>query len=497
MNKLKILFISIVIILLGFASYAGYQVAFGGFTILDSDVVEIAFSENIASYNPYTFVETNDQRLRYIYEPLVKFDSDLNIKPSLVSSFGQLEPTVWEFKLKENIYFHDGTKLTAEMVRNSLARAKTLEAMEALTDTISTMKVVDEYTFIVNTTIVDSLFLSKLTHIYITPDGYTPDELIAAPIGTGQYKVKKIYPNELHLVAFENYHGALPKFKKLILSYLEDQIDRVNSMNTQKSLLIVHTVPVSFVDKIDQTKFTVKSTPNNAVNFFLFNFNRPLFKNLKKRTFLLSLFDDTTILRITDNQAKPTDQFVGSGVFGFNADILVDNFETEEDTIKASQRSGIIGAKVNIALSSDLPVFKEVIEQKLFKAGMLPTVNLLDPADLTNKDVIKNYDMIFMGWKSDSGDAVSFFENIAVTDGGLNLGNYSNRNLDKLVEQIKSETDEELRRDLLMQAMEIVSITDPIGVPVFEGVNIYGVNNSYEYTQRLDGFIDINNLKQI
>ena len=150
-----------------------------------------------------------------------------------------------------------------------------------------------------------------------------------------------------------------------------------------------------------------------------------------------------------------------------------------------------------IAVSEDLAIFKELIEQKMFKVGVVTIIDLIPNSELLNKEKLSNYDLIFIGWKSDFGDSISFFENIAISNAGLNLGGYRNKKLDNLVTEAISSKDDITRRSLLNEAMTEVSVTNPIGIPLFESVTIYSVNKNYSYKQRLDGIIDINNFTKI
>src|SRR5262245_38638077 len=51
-----------------------------------------------------------------VYEMLVNRDKQLNIVPVLAVSWQQVGPTVWRFKLRPNVKFHDGAPFTADDV---------------------------------------------------------------------------------------------------------------------------------------------------------------------------------------------------------------------------------------------------------------------------------------------------------------------------------------------------------------------------------------------
>src|SRR3546814_14746216 len=49
-----------------------------------------------------------------IMDPLVRTNKDLKVEPALATEWEVLEPTVWEFKLREGVRFHDGDTFDAD-----------------------------------------------------------------------------------------------------------------------------------------------------------------------------------------------------------------------------------------------------------------------------------------------------------------------------------------------------------------------------------------------
>ena len=57
------------------------------------------------------------------YEGLVRLDKESKLEPELALSWEAVEPTVWRFKLRPNVKFHDGGAFTADDVVFSFNRA--------------------------------------------------------------------------------------------------------------------------------------------------------------------------------------------------------------------------------------------------------------------------------------------------------------------------------------------------------------------------------------
>jgi len=62
-----------------------------------------------------------------MFDTLTKFDSDMNIEPSIAESWERLSDLSVKFNIRKGIKFHNGDELTAEDVKYSLERAMASE----------------------------------------------------------------------------------------------------------------------------------------------------------------------------------------------------------------------------------------------------------------------------------------------------------------------------------------------------------------------------------
>src|SRR5688572_25745484 len=54
--------------------------------------------------------------LQYFFDKLVEYDDKLKVRPALATSWRLVDDTTWEFKLRQNVKFHDGSAFTADDV---------------------------------------------------------------------------------------------------------------------------------------------------------------------------------------------------------------------------------------------------------------------------------------------------------------------------------------------------------------------------------------------
>ena len=98
---------------------------------------------------------------------LDRVDSNLEFVPALATAWRLVEPTIWEFELRPNVRFHDGTPFTAADVVFSFARAKTElpVGFAGRIESIAAVRAIDEHTVRIETKFPDPQLWEKVRHI--------------------------------------------------------------------------------------------------------------------------------------------------------------------------------------------------------------------------------------------------------------------------------------------------------------------------------------------
>ena len=170
-----------------FAASAAY--AQGG-----GELVIVANQEPQSMQAQVTYKEINSVGLRNVIEQLTRLDDDTGeVLPMLATSWEQVEPTVWHFKLREGITFHDGTPLDGEAAAVGINWAWSPDNNYDIRANMGpqiTAEAVDESTVAVITAAPDPLLpkrmylggISSAKQILEDPGSYD-----VHPIGTGPY----------------------------------------------------------------------------------------------------------------------------------------------------------------------------------------------------------------------------------------------------------------------------------------------------------------------
>ena len=142
----------------------------------------------------------------YIYEPLVDYDKDFKVVPRLATEWEQVSPTLYRFKLRPGVKFHDGAAFTADDVVFSVHRAMAPTSnYKAYTTGIKEARKIDDLTVEIETSAPNPVLLRQLPNVFIMNKAWSEKNNIAKPQdfvnkeetfgarntnGTGPYKLK-------------------------------------------------------------------------------------------------------------------------------------------------------------------------------------------------------------------------------------------------------------------------------------------------------------------
>jgi len=474
----------------------------------------------LLGFEPTIFDPFTRQRLNNIYETLIKPDKDLNMMPALAISWGLLDDTTWEFNLRKDVKFHDGSKLDSLDAIYSIDRAVSGEnsQLKDLLSTIKEVKRVDVQTIQITTYKPDPLLLQRLSTVYIVPEEFD----VAKHVGTAAYKISS-YDSEdgtLVLEKFDDYWGKkvsgeaefVGKFKKATFLTISDKDERIAALQSGRADVLAY-VPYDLVDSLPKDKFDTFSVPSLEVQFLVFNFKDSLFKDVKFRKALDAVVDRNAFAEFVGKYAHGVNQFVSSGIFGYDPKIGGDVSTVDEKVVnKAGQVSGAAwqvgayaaervfaeagqaGVSVSVLLPMGLDSLGDFLTKQFEKIGLKTDLQYVKSE--VYEDVLKkvHYDLYFLGFKSELGDASDFLKSVVHTGSPYNFTNYSNSAVDKLIEEQEVTMNAKERLSYLQEAMKILVEDDVFGVPLLEYEIVYATKKGLSFEPRIDGFVYLNDL---
>ena len=162
--------------------------------------------------------------LASLYSTLVKTDPQGQIVCDAAESYEQVDDTTWHFTLRQDVYFTNGTQMTADDVAYTINSLRDSEKHYALSGDFSFMQVevLGDFEFNIITDYAFPSLPLRLNYIKIVPSAYVEevgDEgFAAAPIGSGPFKFVS-WDTAGGMIVLErntDYYGKVPSIERIV-----------------------------------------------------------------------------------------------------------------------------------------------------------------------------------------------------------------------------------------------------------------------------------------
>ena len=198
-----------------------------------SDTLTIAVSTDMTSMDPHVgkeiaaVVVTNN-----IFATLLAKDENGEIIPYVAESWEQVDDVTIDFKIREDITFHDGSPCTAEDVAYSLNRAINSAYVSYIIDYASEAEVLDEYNVRLH---LKAPFLGALINLTVPFTAIVPKDIVESdpdgflehPIGCGPYEfVEWSHGNYCTLKAYDDYFLGKAKTENITFRIIPEASQR-------------------------------------------------------------------------------------------------------------------------------------------------------------------------------------------------------------------------------------------------------------------------------
>ncbi|MBX3284277.1 MAG: ABC transporter substrate-binding protein [Acidimicrobiales bacterium] len=455
--------------------------------------------------------------VRAVYDTLTVPNAEGDYVPYLAKSVTHDDAyQTWDIVIREGVKFHDGTDLTAEVVKNNLdayrgaypGRDSLLLAFNLRN--IASVEVTAPDTVQVKTVVPWVAFPSYLyssSRLGIMAQSQLDDKDSCARklVGTGPFKFVSWNPNQ-KFVAERNpdYWQIAPDGKPY--PYADSiefrpitDIEVRNQALQSGDINIMHTsdgetIGGKLKDLRDQGKINMMVSEDSAeVSFVQMNQTAPPFDDIRMRKALAMAADRSQINEIV-NDGLPTiaDSVFSPDSIGYVEDPGFPKYDQAEAK-KLIEEYVADGGKPEFTLhATNAPTVKrlaELIQQRAKAAGVTVKIILRDQASLINDAIGKKYQaMLFRNYPGGDPDSlyVWFYSGTKGDDGSFtpNLVNFAGVNdpeVDKALDEGRSETDpakrkaiyQDLARRMATQVHGIWSWYTPWAVA--ESANVHGI----------------------
>ena len=251
----------------------------------------------------------------HIQQTLLDYDHSMTLQPNLAVSWEQIEPTVWQYKLREGVEFSNGEPFNADQVKFSFDRVMAPDSdsmRKGETRYVSSVEVVDDYTVNFHTDGIIPLFDLYVTAKFpIVPQGYITENdaehFANNPIGTGPYVLEEWVKDD-HITLRKNptYWGEEPKIDVITFLTVPDISSRVATLLAGEADIATDLQPATVQEVENREGLSVVSRPGMRSVFLLFNtqIESPVTDRRVRQAINYAVDKDVIIANILDGFGK-------------------------------------------------------------------------------------------------------------------------------------------------------------------------------------------------
>lgn len=464
--------------------------------------LRVATSYKLLTLDPhYATQNENTSLLSHIYERLIYQDEAVNLKPGLATSWRRLSDTQWEFKLRKNVRFHDGSAFSAQDVIYTIKRIQGFltppgGGFQSYAKPIKSVSAPEPLTLVIETNGSEPTLPRALSNIFIVrheDSGFrTTEELNsgASPVGTGPYKFSNWQSGEtLQLVRNDDYWGDRPAWSEVTFRIVESPAARVAALMA-RDVDLADFVPARDVQGLEQRGVKVESVSAARSNFLQFDLGREMlpgvtdkagnpipnpFRDVRVRQALAMATDRGFLAdKILLGYGTAAAQFFPNGLSGTSSKLVPQPPRYAEAKALLAEAGFPDGFNLSLAGSSGrYPGDGETLQsvaQNWARAGVVVKPIAVPFSVFDTNRAAGEYAVWYAGC---SGEAVDVCLNavVASTDetrgtGSLNYGNYRNQAFDAMLAKAQTIEVGPERDEAIARATEFVMADQPI-IPLY------------------------------
>lgn len=483
----------------------------------------VGLAADVTSLDPHFHLYVPNQNIaEHVFDKLIHRGERLDMLPGLALSWKALDDLTWEFKLRPNVKFHDGSPFTADDVKFSIERLPNIKdspgPMTTYSRAIASIEVVDPLTIRFKTAKAHPLVPNDLAIIPIVGRKFAANATSTdfnsgkAAIGTGPYKlVRYARGDRIELARNDQYWGAKPAWEAVTFRIMTNDASRVAAL-LSGDIDAIDAVPVPDMVRLkrEAALHTVARTgyrliflglnqSESVASQFATKSGAPLATNplrdlQVRQAIQMAISRDAIIGRVMDGAATGTGQLMNSGLPGFIHDLPAPKYDPNAARDLLAKAGYPDGFKMTIQGPNNRYLMDDqilqAVAQMLTRIGITTAVEAMPAASFFPKNNRGEFAFSLSGWAPDSAEASSPLRALIATRdpqkgyGNFNVG-YSNKKVDELIDKAMVTVSNGAREKLLQDATR-VAMDDVAIIPLHHQANVWAMKNTVAYPGRAD-----------
>lgn len=437
--------------------------------------------------------------LENVYDSLLRYDETMQLVPNLAKDFEVKDAYTVVFELRDNVFFHDGTKMSVEDVLYTFERISDpdygspaasyyadVESIKALDDktvefklkTPSVNALLDNFAG-VNSSIVSKEFVEGDANMQLVTNG------------TGPFKLSKYSEgNYISLLKNENYYiNGVPKVDELRFVIIPEEVARVAALRNGDVSITQINEPLS-LNQLSSNQYNVYRQP--VLSYYLLGINNnvePLNNPKVRRALSYAVNREQIIQMIAFGEGSVT------GIMNPTVEAwaikpsefpeYTYNPQKAKELLKEAGYPNGFEFSITVAARYNFDKIAQAMQAQLAAVGITAKLDMVEWGIFIKKWQEIDFDS-FVSLNSGSVNPDKQLYRTFHSSGSTNKFNYANESVDELLEKGRTTTDYEDRKEIYDEIQNILIEESPI-------LFLYSPNNLYAAQSSVEGFETMSN----
>lgn len=425
------------------------------------------------------------------YDTLIKYDYPTKkFVPALAKSWTvNKDATEVEFTLRDDIYFHNGEKMTMDDVIFSLNRALKSSFTAQINGSIKEIKKIDNsrlkvrlnYSYAPILEVLVTPCWGIVSQKYVEAAEKTGKDVGRIPsCGTGAYKLKEWRSGEkLIFEAFDKYYERVPAIKNVEATLITDQSSGAIALENG-TLDYYYGTQNNDINHLKNVPTLKVYTAEDGVGLYdiTFNVTDGIFKDKRLRQAVAYALDrEEILLGGQEGYGSVTDTICATAAFGYMKDYKWYKQDIEKAKKLMAEAGYPNGFKVTFTQDSSRTYMMsaEIMQAQLKKIGIDVVFDKLERATWLDTVSTNRQFAASLRMTNHVVDDADYILTRRLTSGmiggGNNYSGYSNKEFDNLVGKARTTPDPKARLDMYRRCFDMIKEDVPF-IPLYTTISL-------------------------
>jgi len=461
----------------------------------DPHTLVMIIESSPTNLDPRVGIDAQSERIdELMFDALLTRDEHLNVQPGLAERWEAPTPLTYVFHIHRGVKFHDGRPLTSRDVKwtfDSLLQDKIRSTKATAYRLVDHLEAPDDFTVVFRLKEPSATLLWSLSEGAIGIVPYSSgEEMTRSPVGSGPFRfVSAEQDKDVVLERNPDYWGEKAHLERVRFLVVPDMTTQALELRKGSADIAINALTPDMVLTLQrQSKLEVLRAPGTILAYMAFNLRDPILKDVRVRQALAYAIDRGPIIEyLLRGFARPAASTLPVQSWAYASDVRTYGHDPERarQILDEAGYKPVQGVRFHLVMKTSTDentrLMVAVLQQQLREVGIQLDIRTFEFATFfsyVTKGVFQLYSLRWVGGNEDPDIFEYAFHSERVSPKGANRGFYRNPRVDALINQARTEMDQNARRALYSEIQRILSEDLPY-------VNLWYLDNVLVHTSRV------------